>query len=151
MKSQTQVIQFILFLIISISIFSLISTYLFSFSQSSQDRLLSYFRELVASYSSSLIINTYTNCKYCNYSKVLYGLPFQVFENFHEINASNNVIYVRSVPLQKGFATSMHNLNQTTQFIGFFSTGFTPSFYGLNKTSIATISFNKSENKFKIG
>jgi hypothetical protein len=151
MKSQTQIIQFILFFVISISIFSLISSYIFSFSQSSQDRLLSSFRELVASYASGFLVNIYTGCKYCNYTSLKYGIPYQSFDNFHEINATNNIIYVRSMPLQKQVFTSVHNLNITVKFTGFYSTGATFSFYGLNKTSIVSISFNKTENKFKIG
>lgn len=151
MKSQTQVIQFILFFVISISIFSLISSYLFSFSQSSKDRLLASFRELVASYTSGFLVNVYTSCKYCNYTSLRYGIPYQSFDNFHEVNATNNIIYVRSMPLQKQVFTSAHNLNITVKFTGFYSTGATFPFYGLNKTSPVLISFNKSENKFKIG
>jgi len=151
MKSQVQIVQFVLFFLISISIFSLISNYLFSFSQSSQDRLLSSFRELLSSYASSFIIATYTGCKYCNISKVIYGIPYQVFDNFHEIGCNDNTIYVRSMPLQKQVTSSIHNLNRSAICEGFFSTGATFSYYGLNKTSIVLISFNKTENKFKIG
>jgi hypothetical protein len=145
MKSQTQVIQFVLFFLISISIFTLLSNYLFSFSQLSQDRLLSSFRELIASYASGFIIYTYTGCKYCNYSNITFGIPYQAFDNFHEINGSENVIYVTSIPLQKQFSTSAHNLNFSISFEGVHSTGSTYSYLGLNKTSIVLISFNKSE------
>jgi hypothetical protein len=151
MKSQTQVIQFRLFFLISISIFTLISSYLFSFSQSSQDRLLSSFRELIASYTSGFAIYTYTSCKYCNYSSIAYGIPYQAFDNFHEINATNNVLYIKSMPIQKQILASTHNLNFSTSFIGFYSTGSTFSYLGLNKTSVVLFSFNKTENKFKIG
>lgn len=151
MKSQTQVIQFILFFLISISIFSITSSYLFSFSQSSQDRMLSSFRELVSSYSAGFLIYAYTNCKYCNTSNLTYNIPYQTFDNFHEVNATNNIVYIRSMPLQKEFSTSVHNLNFSTNFFGFHSTGSTPSYHGLNKTSIVLIFFNKTENKFIIG
>jgi hypothetical protein len=106
---------------------------------------------LVASYTSGFLINVYANCKYCNYSNLTYGIPYKSFENFHEINATSNVIYVRSMPLQKQVSTSAHNLNFTVSFAGFYSTGATFSFYGLNKTSIVPLSFNKTEDKFKIG
>jgi len=151
MKSQTQIIQFMLFFIISISIFSLISSYLFSFSQSSQDRLLLSFRELLSSYVSSFVIISYTGCKYCNNSKMVYGIPYQVFDNFHEVGCIDNTIYVRSMPIQKQIISSVHNLNRSVGFEGFFSSGATLSYYGLNKTSLISISFNKTENKFKIG
>jgi hypothetical protein len=151
MKAQTQVINFMLYLVISISIFAIVSNYIFSFSQSSKDRLLSYFRELLSSYTSAFLIYTYAGCKYCNYSKVSYGIPYQVFDNFHEISATNNLIYIRSMPLQKQTLVSSHNLNLTVNFIGFYSTGETYSFHDLNKTSIVNFYFNKTENKFKIG
>jgi len=151
MKAQTQLIQFILFFLISISIFSLISSYLFSFSQASQDRLLFSFREMLASYTSGYLIYNYVGCKYCNYSILKYGIPYQVFDNFHEIYAQNNQVYVRSIPNQNQILVSTHNLNFSTQISGFYSSGITPSLYGLNKTSIASVSFNKTENKLKIG
>ena len=151
MRAQTQIIQFILFFIVSISIFSAVSAYLFSFSQHSQDRLLSSFRELLSSYSSSFIIVIYTGCKYCNYSKIIYRIPHQVFDNFHEIGYSENTMYVISMPIQKRITSSIHNLNLSVSLEGFFSSAATPSYYGLNKTSDISISFNKTENKFKIG
>jgi hypothetical protein len=113
--------------------------------------MLSSFRELVSSYSAGFLIYIYTNCKYCNASNLTYNIPYQTFDNFHEINATNNIVYIRSMPLQKEFSTSVHNLNFSTNFFGFYSTGSTPSYYGLNKTSIVLIFFNKTENKFRIG
>jgi hypothetical protein len=81
----------------------------------------------------------------------MYGIPYQVFDNFHEINTTNNILYVKSMPLQRQISASAHNLNFTTNFTGFYSTGFTSSFFGLNRTSIVSFSFNKSKNNFKIG
>jgi hypothetical protein len=152
MKSQSQIIQFVLFFLISISIFSLISSYLFSFSQSSQDRLLSSFREMLSSHISGYIVYSFVGCKYCNYSILKFGIPYQVFDNYHEIQTSNNQIYLKSVPNQKQVLVSTHNINSTlSSIVGFYSTGSTPSLYGLNKTSIVVISFNRTENKLKIG
>jgi hypothetical protein len=151
MKSQIQLTQFIIFFLISISIFTLISTYLFSFYQSSEDRILSYFRNLISSYTSGFIINTYTNCKYCNYSAITYGIPLKVLNNFHEIGSKDNLIYIKSVPIQKQNLITVHNLNFTTRFSGVYSTAETISFYDLNQTSMVIIFFNKTEGKFKIG
>jgi len=142
MKAQTQLIQFILFFLISISIFSLISSYLFSFSQTSQNRLLFSFREMLASYTSGYLIYNYVDCKYCNYSILKYGIPYQVFDNFHEIYTQNNQVYIRSIPNQNQSLFSAHNLNFSTQISCFHSTGLSP---------IVTVSFNKTENKLKIG
>ena len=156
MRTQTQIIQFILFFIISISIFSIVSTYLFSLSQSFQDRILLHTRELIASYTSSVLIHTYTGCKYCNYTNITYSLPHKVFDNFHEINGTNRLIYVKTTPLQKEILTSVHNLNTSVQFSGIFSTGIIKypqgsSRYEVTKFSSVLISLNKTENKFKIG
>ena len=144
MKSQSQIIQFVLFFLISISIFSLISSYLFSFSQSFQDRLLSSFREMLASHISGYIVYSFVNCNYCNYSILKFNIPYQVFDNYHEIQASNNQVYLKSVPNQKQVLVSTHNINSTlSSIVGSYSTGYSPS--------IVTISFNKTENKLKIG
>jgi len=151
MKAQTQIIQFILFFLISLTVFSLVSSYIFSFSNFSQDRLLSHYRELLSSYISSIIISSYTGCKYCNTSNVSYAIAREIFDNFHDIGASGNAIYVKSVPFQKQVLSSIHNLNHSTQFTGFFPSGVTPSYFGLNKSSIIVISFNRIENKFIIG
>jgi len=106
---------------------------------------------MLASYTSGYLIYNYVGCRYCNYSLLKYGIPYQVFDNFHEIYTQNNQLYIRSVPNQNQLLVSTHNLNFSTQISGFYSTGFTQSLYGLNKTSIATIFFNKTENKLKIG
>ena len=129
MRAQTQLIQFILFFLLSISIFSLISSYLFLFSQASQERLLFSFREMLASYTSGYLIYNYIGCKYCNHSILKYGIPYQVFDNFHEIYAQNNQVYIRSVPNQNQILASTHNLNFSTQISGFYSTGSTSSLY----------------------
>jgi hypothetical protein len=151
MKSQTQVIQFVLLFLISLSIFSLVSSYIFYFSYSSQDRLLSSFRELLTSYISGSLITTYTNCKYCNYSNATYWIPYKVFDNFHEVIAASDMIYIKSTPTQKQSSSSIHNLNYTAEFVGFYSTGISSSLYNLTGTSPLPIFFNKTEVKFKIG
>jgi len=156
MKAQTQVIQFILFFIISISIFSIVSSYLFFLSQSFQDRILSHTRELIASHTSNVLIYVYTGCKYCNYTNITYTLPHRVFDNFHEINGTNRLVYVRTTSLKKEISTSAHNLNASVEFSGISSTGIVPyperlSGREITKFSTVLISFNKAGNKFKIG
>mgnify|MGYP001626387405 CR=1 FL=1 len=152
MKAQTQVIQFVLFFLLSFSIFSLILNFFYSSSFSFQDRILAFQREALASYVSSYATYLWENCQYCNYSSFIIPIPSKLSENYHDVYFSNNILYVKSQPLGKDFSSSLHNINESTTFSGFFSSASVYSYQGLNGTfALANFSFNKTQNKFNIG
>ncbi|MGC9200393.1 MAG: hypothetical protein ACP5F8_00290 [Candidatus Aenigmatarchaeota archaeon] len=152
MKAQTQVIQFVLFFILSFSIFSLILNFFYSSSFSFQDRVLTFQRETLASYVSSYVTYIWENCRYCNSSFFKIAIPSKLSENYHDVYFSNNILYIKSQPLGKDFSSSLHNINQSASFSGYFSSANVFSYEGLNKTfALTNLSFNKIQNKFNIG
>lgn len=139
MKSQVQVVQFVLFFIIGLSVFSSVYSFLVSHTNFVQDYMSTNYRELVSEFLSTATVEVVTSCKKCNVTSFKLSIPAKIVESNYEINLKN--MYIRDLFYEKRTNINLHNLNYT---------------YLLEDKNITvpsypiTFYFNKTENRIRI-
>ena len=111
MKSQSLILQFILFFLIGFSIFLVIGNifkYQFFLTQSD---ITDSFLKSINSYLSSAVITAVDSCKTCDNVSITLNLEKTVAGNFYEINLGNGVN--TSTTAGKYSFSSMHLLNNS--------------------------------------
>lgn len=138
-KGQWLVIQFVLFFLIGLIIFIAIGNIFKIRADNFREDIANSTRKLINTYASSLIINSFTNCKDCDYSKVSVKVENTTAEYFFEIYAGGYGLNVVTQPGGKNYTSSIHNLNSTLALSG-------------SSTSVKTIilTLTKSLNKLEV-
>ena len=123
MKGQSQIIQYVLFFLIGLSIFGIVGNFYKSQADSLRETIDQYSREMLASYISGYAIHSFTNCKLCNNTNVSLRTPNKTASYYHEfyLLKENGLLEVKSVPSGKHLFSTIHNLNETLTFYGFSS------------------------------
>lgn len=138
-KGQWLVIQFVLFFLIGLTIFLAIGNIFRIRADIFKEDIANSTRKLINSLVSSLVINSFSSCKECDYSKVSIKIENTTAEYFFEIHSNNSGINVVSQPGGKNYLSSVHNLNSTLNFSGKSTS---------TKTIILTLT--KSQNKLEV-
>ena len=121
MKGQSQIIQYVLFFLIGLSIFGIVGNFYKSQADSLREIIDQYSREMLTSYISGYAIHSFTNCKLCNSTNISLRISNKTAGYYHEFYLTQNGLEVRSVPSEKHFFSTIHNLNETLTFYGFSS------------------------------
>ncbi|MEM5815227.1 MAG: hypothetical protein QXD89_01925 [Candidatus Aenigmatarchaeota archaeon] len=139
MRAQTQIVQFILFFLIGLSVFSAIYSFLFYHSRVVQSYTSSLYREIISNYISSSFIDLVVYCKECNFSSINFSVPNRVSDEPYEINLES--FYVKNLISNISTPINSHRLNYTYLFEG----GVFTSQYYFNITPyiLVMLQFNK--------
>lgn len=133
MKGQSLIVQFLLFFLIGLALFTSIAGIFRLQSDIVRGDIAESNRKLVNSYLSSAAISMANSCKECdfmNYSLKLKNLTANYFVTF---GLSKSGILISSEPGGGNFSSSMHNLNRSL-VIGGGGTSAYPIILRLNKT-----------------
>lgn len=117
-KGQWLVIQFVLFFLIGLTIFIAIGNIFKIRADIFREDIADSTRKLINTFVSSLIVNSFTSCKECDYSRISIKIENTTAEYFFEIYSNNSGINVVSQPGGKNYLSSVHNLNLTLNFSG---------------------------------
>ena len=140
MKAQSQIIQYILFFLIGLSMFGIVGNFYKSHAESLREKIASNSREMLSSYISAYAIQSFTNCKSCDSINVTIVVPNTTAGYYHEFYLLQTGLIVKSIPSEKTYTSTLHNLNQTLNFYGFCSS-----------TKPIILSLIKNQNKLLVG
>ena len=140
MKGQSQIIQYVLFFLIGLSMFGIVGNFYKLHADSLRERITSYSREMLSSYISAYAVQSFTNCKSCDSINITIVVPNTTAGYYHEFYLLPTGLIVKSIPSEKTYTSTLHNLNQTLSFYGF-----SPS------TKPIVLSLIKDQNKLLVG
>lgn len=112
-KGQTVIIEFILFFVTGIALFTLLGNFFRYQSDSFRERIVDSSTELVSRYLSSIAITEVDTCKECDNIKFNAKISPTIANYFLTILLDQNGITVSTAPPSKQFTFSIHNLNDT--------------------------------------
>ncbi len=137
MKSQSLIVQFILFFVIGLGIFLSLGN-LFKFhSETIRGDVIDYSVKLTNSFISSAIISTVDSCKQCDSISTNMQLEKTIAGFFTEVELKNGLNISAG---GKTFPSSIHNLNETI--------GIQPS--KASSAKVITLTFDRTNNKLMI-
>ncbi len=113
MKGQSLIIQFLLFFVIGLALFTTISGIFRLHSEVLRSDIAESSRELTASYISSIAISMASNCKDCNFTTYSLKLENTTANYMHILNLSSRGLRIFSEPEGGSSNVSIHLLNQT--------------------------------------
>lgn len=117
MKSQSMIIQFILFFVIGLSLFLSIGNFFRLQHDTFREDVADLHRELINSYFSSLIITSVDSCKQCDFVKNDISLERMTAGYFVDVSLDSSGLTVSTQPEARSFSSSAHNFNSSLNFI----------------------------------
>ena len=117
-KSQSLLIQFVLFFIIGFSLFLLIGNFFKYQSGLFRADIIDLSLKLTNSYFSSFAINSIDSCKQCDSVENSIKLESTTAGYFFEIILSSEGLDVSTAPTHNSFVSSVHNLNESYDMDG---------------------------------
>ena len=117
-KSQSLLIQFVLFFIIGFSLFLLIGNFFKYQSELFRTDIIDLSLKLTNSYFSSFAINSIDSCKQCDYVENSIKLEPTTAGYFFETTFSSEGLDVSTAPTHNSFVSSVHNLNESHNMNG---------------------------------
>jgi len=112
-KGQTNVIQFVLFFLVGLAIFTAIGNFFRIQSDILRNDLSEYSVEMINGYLSSIIITSVDGCKGCDTVENTIELSDTVFGYFLEIDVDDDGLKVYTVPDSAEHTSSIHNLKES--------------------------------------
>ncbi len=137
---QSQVIQFVLFFLMGIAIFTTIGNYFRVQSELLRNDVSVYSVEMINSYLSSVAIASVDTCKECNIVENKIRISETTFGYFLEATLSSNGLTISTVPSKFEYTSSVNNLNESISFVS----GSAPSVQPINLT------YDRNQNKLEI-
>lgn len=119
MKAQSQIIQFVLFFMIGLALFILLSNFYKSHADSLKERLAEKFRSFFTTYFSSYSIMLVDSCKYCEEINLTFKIANTTAGYYYEFYLANDGLTVKTQPYGKQLVSSLHNLNSSLTLSGF--------------------------------
>ena len=122
-KGQTNVVQFVLFFLVGLSIFTAIGNFFRVQSEILRDDLSEYSVEMINGYMSSIIISSVDGCKGCDTVENTVELSDTVFGYFLEIDMidinddENEMLTVYTVPDSALYSSNIHNLKESISIL----------------------------------
>jgi len=113
-KGQTNVVQFVLFFLVGLAIFTAIGNFFRVQSEILRDDLSEYSVEMINGYMSSIIMTSVDGCKGCDTVENTIKLSDTVFGYFLEIEIDDDeMLTVYTVPDSAEHTSSIHNLKES--------------------------------------
>jgi len=143
MKAQSQIIQFVLFFLIGMSIFGVIGNFFKAHAMASRERIENASLKLLESFVKAAIISYVETSKTANQANFSFVLPNTTADYYHEFYLLSNPreLMIKPVPTGKALFSSIHNLNYTL----LFNNGFASSVLPLK------FSYIREKNKLLLG
>lgn len=139
-KSQSLIIQFILFFMIGFSLFLTIGNFFRTQSDSFRVNIVETTIELTDSYLSSIAINSVDTCKQCDFVSTNVKLENTTAGYFIQMDASTSAgIVVSTAPSYEIFLSSLHNLNESLTLTG-----------EAYSAEAITLTFNRTKNELEV-
>lgn len=122
MKLQSYILQYIIFFVIGLSLFSTILSFFSSIVSSTGQITKNSVKEVITNNLLINILDIVVGCNYCNYSKTYTYLPTKIQDSFYEIVVDNidfnNIeFYFRILDYSEKTPINLNNLNYTYQFL----------------------------------
>jgi len=136
MKSQSLIVQFILFFVIGLAIFLSVGNIFKLHSEITRADIIDYSIKLTNSLISSAAIATIDSCKQCDFVAINLKAEENIAGYFAEIKLERG-LNVSTV--EKSFSSSIHNINETTDMYG-----------KVSSTKPITLTFDRTKNKLTI-
>lgn len=139
MKGQNLIIQFLLFFLIGLSVFTAVGLFFQAQSSIFKNDVTNYNLQLINSYVSAVALTEVATCKQCDFMNMTIKIQNTTAGNFFEIGLNSNGVNT-TVPLsQKSIITSIYNLNSSYLLSG-LSASIKP----------ISITFTKSQNNLRV-
>jgi hypothetical protein len=139
-KSQSLIIQFVLFFLIGFSLFLTIGNFFRAQSDSFRSGIVEKTLELTDSYLSSIAINSVDTCKQCDFVTTSVKVENTTAGYFLQADASTPTgIAVSTAPDYGIFLSSLHNLNESLTLSG-----------EAYSTEAITLTFNRTKNELEV-
>lgn len=118
MKSQSMIVQFILFFVIGLSLFISIGNFFRLQHDIFREDATDLHRKLINNYFSSLIITSVDTCKQCDFVNNEITLERMTGGYFINVSLDYSGLKVSTQPEAKSFSSSVHNFNSSLDFTG---------------------------------
>ncbi len=139
-SGQSTVIQFILFILVGLAIFTSIGN-LFRFqSDILRDEISNYSVEMVNSYLSSVVVASVDTCKKCDVVENKIKISDSFFSYYLEASLGDDGLTVSTHPEKYEYSSSINNLNESIDVLE----GAAPSIQTINLT------YDRTQNKLEI-
>jgi len=138
MKGQSVVVQFILFFLIGLSILISVGQFFKYQSDLFKERASDESIKLTSSYVSSLIITLHDSCKECDFINFTFRISNTTATYYQEVGLVKNPqnLVVRKIPSETIVNSSIHNLNETLEFVVSNASSVYPITLTFNKTKV---------------
>ena len=114
---QSQMIQFIIFFLVGMTIFIGVGNFFRIQSESLQSELSGKAFELVGNYFASAAVASVDACKQCGVVENDLRISSSIFGYYLRISSSSNGLSVSTAPPTNSYITSVNNLNATVTFV----------------------------------
>ena len=137
---QSQIIQFILFFMVGMTLFIGVGNFFRMQADALQTELTNSSFELIGNYFASAAVASVDGCKRCGSVENTMRISDSVFGYYLQISLGQAGLTVSTAPPTASFATSVNNLNASVNF----SAGSAPSIQPINLT------YDRNQNRLEI-
>jgi len=139
-RGQSQIMQFILFFLVGMTLFTGVGNFFRIQSEALQAEISNSSFELIGNYFASAAVASVDQCKRCGSMENTMRISDSVFGYYLQISLGDAGLTVATAPPTASFATSVNNLNASVDFLP----GSAPSIQPINLT------YDRNQNRLEI-